>query len=305
MISLDRKSVVLGMAVILVVAGVFAKPGFAETGTLQVSGMVSGPPPGSAPTITSPTDAARTAQTTSTVSGGCLAALTVKVFRSHVFAGSAVCQNDNQYSLNIDLVDGRNDVVVRQYDALDQSSPDSDTIIIYSVPPDAAVKLPDGPHPDSNIAHFQLIIDYNYNFMNVEPHKAVHLPIHFSGGAGPYAVSVDWGDSTVNLVSRSTTEQFFADHAYKEPGNYAVHIQISDNLGKTAHLQFAMRVNGAARQIEFLGIPVVQAASALPGFTWPSITFGATMIGVGVALTRFWPAITKVFIRIFLFRGGK
>jgi hypothetical protein len=272
-----------------------------QNGTVNVSGVVSGPPPATPPIIDSPADAVTSTQKNITASGTCQPGLIVKLFRTGVFAGSVACQADSRYTLNLDLIDGRNDLIARQYDALDQSSPDSDTITVYFVPP-AEQPVITTPAGGAQVASFQLVIDYNYNFQGMTVGNPVHLPLHFIGGCGPYAVSVSWNDGNVSLMSRETAEQFFVDHVYSASGTYSIKVRISDGCGNVAYLQFAMTVNGVTPQAVFLGIPLnnVLQHGLLPAITWPTLTFSTVTFAFGVIVSRLWPRISGFLARLFL-----
>lgn len=282
-----------------------ALPSFAVTqsGTVDVSGVVPGPPPATPPTIDVPVQNATFPQKTIDVKGSCLANLIVRIFRNEIFAGSALCQADGTFALQIDLTEGRNDLIGRQYDSLNQSSPDSDTVTVYYVPPVQQPELPNGlpgttstggnqPLPSSpqpQVAQFQLIIDYDYSFRGVTANKPLHLPIHFTGGTPPYAVSVSWGDGSQSVVSRESAEQFFVDHVYAKPGTYTVKIRISDKNGNTAYLQFVLVVNGTLAEkpaTSLFGQPLT--IDTLPAILVPSAAFGAAGFAGGFFFAHRW-----------------
>lgn len=229
-----------------------------ESGQVTVSGRVPGPPPDTPPTIDSPTDGTTFEQKNIEVKGSCVVDLIVKVFRNNIFAGSAICQPDETYSLFIDLYEGRNDLIARQYDDLNQSSPDSDTITVYYVPPAAQPTLPESPAPSKptpgrsspgappapGVAEFQLIINYDYTQQGVFTNQPFRFPIQFMGGTSPYAISIDWGDDKTNVYSRQNSDKFTTDHIYRATGYKIVIIRVSDSKGNQAYLQFVVLVSG-------------------------------------------------------------
>jgi len=74
-------------------------------------------------------------------------------------------------------------------------------------------------------------------------------PITISGGAGPYAISVDWGDKTnPDLISRVAPGEFNLDHVYKQAGVYNVIIKATDSKGTAAFLQVVGVGNGPIQQ---------------------------------------------------------
>jgi hypothetical protein len=267
-----------------------------SNGQVDIGATVPGPPPATAPTITAPTAGTTFTQKLIDVKGTCIADLTVRIFRNAIFAGSAFCQPDNTYALQIDLTEGRNDLIARQYDLLNQSSPDSDVITVYFAPPGGPTLPGETPHspgassatPQSPIAQFQLIIDYDYSFRGVTVNNPLRLPIHFMGGIPPYAVSVSWGDREQSVISREDTDQFFVDHTYKKPGVQIVKLRVSDKEGNQAYLQFVLIVNGKAAETPgtLLGAPIT--FDLLPYIVVPSIAFGLGGLLIGIYFGHRW-----------------
>ena len=236
-----------------------------KSGDIVINSQVVGPPPSTPPTIDSPADSSTFNYKQIEVKGSCVTNLIVKLYRNNVFAGSALCTSTGTYSLFIDLYDGRNDLIARQYDFANQASPDSDTITVYYViknpvlpredqpqgqdgtTPNSSNQLPNGgaAGDDSNVAQFQLIIDYDYTLQAIFPNKSFQLPVKFVGGTAPYAINIDWGDGSNSVFSKDAAMLFNTDHVYKTPGYYTVKIKVSDKNGEEASLQFVLIVNGS------------------------------------------------------------
>ena len=112
--------------------------------------------------------------------------------------------------------------------------------------------------------------------------RCTSVPISILGGSPPYAVNIQWGDSSNKVVSRADNLSFNATHAYKKPGEYQITAQATDGQARVAYLTVAAIVNGQ---------PVV-ASTATPTTTkqavsklvvlWPLYT---TLSGMVVA---FW-----------------
>lgn len=219
------------------------------TGQNQISALVSGPPPSSAPTIDSPSSGTNFDVKNITVSGGCTTGLIVKLFSNNIFVGSVVCQS-GQYSLQLDLFIDRNDLIARQYDSLNQPSPDSNTVSVYFLPPNSVETSPSSSaNPASIQSNFLLFINYDYTVIGVFPNQPFRLPMVFGGGNPPYAIVVDWGDGTNSIFSKQDNSKFFADHIYKTPGLYTVKATVTDKYGDTAYIQFVIEVKGARNSI--------------------------------------------------------
>ncbi len=218
-----------------------------QSGIININSIVPGAPPATAPTIDSPINGANFDTKLITIEGSCIAGLIVKVFSNSIFIGSALCQPSGSWSLQADLFESRNDLVARQYDGLNQPSPNSDTVTVYYTPPNAPpVIIPPESSPTTGpqTVGFQLKINYDYTVQGVFPNQVFHLPISFNGGTPPYAVGIDWGDGSSSIYSRSNDAEFMSEHKYKKPGTYTVVIKVSDAAGNSAYLQFVIIVNG-------------------------------------------------------------
>jgi hypothetical protein len=225
--------VALCMAVGLVsIPSVFAEE---QSGSVGLEGFIPSDPPKTAATISVPTNGQAFTQLPITVSGLCPGDLLVKVFKNNVFAGSAQCKNGS-YSLIIDLFSGQNELVARVYDQLDQAGPDSNkvTVTYNDTTPGTATR----PTLTSNFAK-----------RGVNPGQQLVWPIILSGGSGPYAVSVEWGDgTTADLMSLGFPGPFDIKHVYKTPGVYNIIVKVTDREGNSAYLQLVGIANGPLSQ---------------------------------------------------------
>ena len=255
---------------------------------LTINSQVVGPPPTTPPTIDSPTSGSSFDAKQIEVKGTCVTNLIVKIYRNALFAGSALCGMDGQYSLYIDLLEGRNDLVARQYDVANQASPDSDTVTVYYIPPTPVVPREDQPAPPPTTpsqtgassgwapsggpAPYALLIDYEYSLQAIFPGESFRLPVKFTGGTAPYAVNIDWGDTKSDLFSRADAAQFDADHTYSSPGFHIVKIHVSDKAGQQASLQFVLIVNGSATEA------LISRVINDPDMVWVRAAGGAALV---------------------------
>lgn len=214
-----------------------------ESGDITVSGTIPTPPPQDAPTIDQPKSGTTFSQKNITISGRCTADLIVRIFSNNIFIGSTICRSDGTYSLRADLFLARNDLIARQYDALNQASPDSNQITVYYSAGRPSVPGDDSQQPPS-VAHFQLIIDYDYTVQSIFAGQAFLLPVQFRGGTAPYLVTIDWGEGSSNTFNRNNTNGFDTSFIYEKPGTYIVGIRVKDSAGQEAYLQFVLIVNG-------------------------------------------------------------
>jgi hypothetical protein len=218
---------------------VYGAPVYAATqsssGATGIEGEIPSNPPTIAPSISVPRNGQVFSSIPVTVSGICGQDYLVEIFKNSVFAGSAVCRNGS-YSIQIDLFDGQNDLIARQYNALNQVSPDSATVTVtYN-----NFISSSGPRPT---------ITSTYAKRGANPGESLSWPIILSGGTGPYALSVDWGDkSPTELISRAAPGTFNIEHTYNQSGVYNVTIKVTDSNGASAFLQVVGVSNGPIQQ---------------------------------------------------------
>jgi hypothetical protein len=225
----------LGCLLLAVPATAFAQVENPQSGSVGIQGTISQPPPSRGATISVPSNGQTFSQIPITVSGLCPGDLLVKIFKNNVFAGSAQCRNGS-YSVILDLFTGANELVARVYDALDQPGPDSNLVSVTFV--DARGSVTTRPTLTSNFAK-----------RGVNPKQDLIWPILLSGGSGPYAISVDWGDGKPpDLRSLAFPGPFDIKHAYDSAGVYNVVVKAVDRDGGTAFLQLVAVANGPLSQ---------------------------------------------------------
>lgn len=211
-----------------------------KSGSVGLSGIMPGKPPSTAATIDSPRDGQRFSTSPVPISGTCPKGTLVELFKNDIFAGSTPCTEAGTYSLDIDLLIGQNLLVARVYDALNQQGPDSNTITVFydALPPQGS------PINSLDFGGPQLLLNTDAVFRGVFPGKEMTMPIDILGGTAPFAVNIQWGDSTNTVVSRNDNFNFRVGHTYQKPGTYQITIQASDSAGRVAFLSVAAIVNG-------------------------------------------------------------
>lgn len=207
-----------------------------SSGSVGIQGTISAPPPALAPLISIPTSNTTFTVLPVTTSGICDSDLLVKLFKNGVFAGSAVCQGGS-FSMSIDLFNGRNDLVARQYDQLDQESPPSPVVSVLYVDSNQSASVNE-----------RVTLTSNFAKRGANPGQKLSWPVAISGGTGPYAITVDWGDGGTTLLSVPFPGEFTIEYTYKNPGSYAVVVKGVDVNQQTAYLQIVAIGNGALSQ---------------------------------------------------------
>jgi hypothetical protein len=233
-ITLGFVALICGFILLVVQSSAFAAQQ-SQSGATGIEATIPSAPPTTAATITLPKNGQAFSTLPITVSGLCTNGLLVEIFDNNVFVGSVVCAHGS-YSLQISLFDGRNDLVARVYDALNQNGPDSATVTVTF-----SSALPaSGPRP---------ALTTSYARRGADPGTLLSWPITLSGGTGPYAISIDWGDkSAIDLISRSTAGNFNIEHIYAQSGVYNVTVKATDVNGSATFLQLVGVANGPIQQ---------------------------------------------------------
>lgn len=206
----------------------------AETGNVTVNGVVQTPPPTVAATITKPTNGQTFTQATISVEGTCTVDTVVELYKNGVFAGSTPCQANGTYQLNVDLLVGANSLIAKIKDNLGQYGPDSNTVnVLYDT---ASNPLPP--------AVSQLLLTIDGDYRGSFPGEVVTIRPGILGGTPPYALKIDWGDGTEQIIARQGAGSFDVTHIYKTAGTKIIKLKATDNAGQTAFIQTIVVVNG-------------------------------------------------------------
>lgn len=211
-----------------------------ESSSIGLTGTVPADPPTTAAVILSPNNQQRFSETPITFSGTCPETTLVEIFKNDIFAGSTPCTTEGTFSLDVDLLIGENEIIARVYDALNQPGPDSNAITVFY----DAVPLQADPLMSFDFGGPQLLLNTDAVFRGVFPEEELAVPLDIIGGTPPFAVNIEWGDSTNKVISRDSNAPFRASHTYTRPGTYQVTLQASDASGRVAFLTVASIVNG-------------------------------------------------------------
>lgn len=237
-----------------------------QTGYYGVSGVMPGAPPQKAPVILTPTNGQSFNSLPITVSGLCDKSTVVQIYKNDIFAGTASCQDNGSFELQIDLFEGTNKLVARAYDNLSQASPDSQAVSVTY-------------HAQGSLNNFvnqvgqPLLIRADPTARGVKPGTSIEWTFEITGGKSPYAVNIDWGDSKNDLVSQQGEGLLKQSHTYDQPGRYAVVIRVTDSAGNRAYLQVLTVVDGSPARQNLLQIIGGNLAIA-----WPIYVLMALML---------------------------
>ncbi len=220
-----------------IAAQVSPPPENPQSGAVGMEGSISAPAPTQPATIAVPSDGQTFSSVPITVSGLCPPGddLIIKLFKNNIFGGSAPCI-DGSYEMETDLFIGENELVAVVFDALDQAGPESNSVTVFF-------------EDDSIAAVGRPTLSSNFAKRGANPGQTLTWPIDLSGGQGPYAVSVDWGDgSSPDLFTLEFPGTFDIEHVYERPGVYNIVIKVTDANGSPAFLQLVGVANGPLAQ---------------------------------------------------------
>lgn len=245
-----------------------------QSGSVGLEGTISSPPPTQGATITTPSNGRSYNALPVTIAGLCPNNTIVKIFSNNVFIGSASCTNGS-YTLQADLFSGNNDLVARVYDNLDQAGPDSNTVRVT--------------FDDAQNSAFagRVTLTSNYARMGANPGQNLTWPVILSGGTGPYAISVDWGDGKPQTLKSVTfAGNIDLDHVYDSAGVYRVIVKATDANGSTAYLQLVAIANGSVTSAGTTAGGSGQAKTVT--ITKTQIVLWPSLIAIPLILLTFW-----------------
>lgn len=189
-------------------------------------------PPTEGATVTTPGSGATFTLSPITLNGICPDGLLVQVLNNGVLVGAIMCDGGS-YSIQISLFAGINEIEVRVYDDLDQEGPTSNKITVT--------------YTDTNFTAFGTLITLtsSYGRRAAPAGSDLTWPLQLSGGTGPYAFSIDWGDgSKPELKSQAIQGIVNISHVYAKAGIYSVNIRVTDANGVSAFLRLVAVASG-------------------------------------------------------------
>ncbi|GAC1392363.1 MAG: hypothetical protein NVSMB46_08020 [Candidatus Saccharimonadales bacterium] len=244
-----------------------------NSGSVGLQATISAPPPTQGATISLPRDGQSFTQLPVTVSGLCPSGLLVKLFKNNVFGGSVQCTNGS-FSLVTDLFSGTNELIARVYDNLDQPGPDSNKVTVNF-------------NSGGNGSGPRVTLTSNFAKRGANPGEVLSWPITLSGGIGPYALNIDWGDGkTADLMSEKFPGTITIQHTYDRPGVNNVIVRATDSSGGVAYLQLVGIANGPLSQDNTSS--KVQTASATSSSPKIKILWQPAAILIPFILSTFW-----------------
>lgn len=272
--------VMIGMCLLALFAG--AKQASAITalptpapkpGSYGVEATKTQPPPTQGATITTPGNGSSFANSPITVNGICPNELLVQVYNNGVMVGSVLCKGGS-FSLQVSLFSGTNELSALVYDELDQAGPASNIVTVT--------------YNDTRFTAFGALVTLtsSYGRRSAPVGTSLSWPLQLSGGTGPYAFSIDWGDgSKPELKSQALAGVVTIAHTYKKAGIYQVNITVTDVNGVSAFLQVIAVSSGKVDGAAAGSSDDADASKTAPK---PEILWIPTIISLILQIPAFW-----------------
>lgn len=203
-----------------------------KPGSFGLEATKTQPPPKEAATITTPGNGASFSKSPITVNGICPEGLLVQLYDNGVMVGSVMCEGGS-FSLQVSLFAGTNKLSAIVYDNLEQAGPKSNIMTVK--------------YTDTQFSAFGELITLtsSYGRRSAAAGNKLSWPLQLSGGSGPYAFSLDWGDgSDVELKSQSLAGVVTVGHVYEKAGIYQLNATVTDVNGVSAFLQVVAVASG-------------------------------------------------------------
>jgi hypothetical protein len=243
-----------------------------KPGSYGLEATKTQPPPTQGATITTPGNGASFSTSPIPVNGICPNDLLVQVYNNGVMVGSVMCKGGS-FSLQVSLFAGTNELTAIVYDDLEQAGPTSAAVTVT--------------YTDTSLTAFgsAITLTSSYGRRSAAAGTALSWPLQLTGGTGPYAFSIDWGDGgTPELKSQALSGVVTLSHVYKKAGIYQVNIKVTDVNGVSAFLQLIAVSNG---KVDGAGANGADANKSDTGGT-ARIMWIPTIVSLVLLIPTFW-----------------
>jgi hypothetical protein len=245
-----------------------------KPGSYGLEATKTQPAPTVAASITTPGSGASFANSPITVSGICPNDLLVEVQNNGVMVGSVLCKNGS-FSLQVSLFAGVNELSAIVYDDLERAGPVSNIVTVN--------------YTDTHFTSFGSLITLtsSYARRSAPAGSSLEWPLQLTGGTGPYAFNIDWGDgSKPELKSQALLGVVTIAHPYKKAGIYQVNITVTDVNGVSAFLQVIAVSSGKVGDASGAAGSSNSGNSSTP--TTAKVLWVPSAISLGLLLPSFW-----------------
>lgn len=241
-----------------------------KPGSFGLAATKTKAPPTQGASITLPGNGASFSASPIDVRGICPTGLLVQVYNNGVLVGSVMCTGGS-FSLRVSLFAGVNELTAIVYDELEQAGPVSNTVTVN--------------YTDTRFTAFGALVTLtsSYGRRSAPVNTQLSWPLQLSGGSGPYAFSIDWGDGTApELKSQALAGIVTITHTYKKAGIYQVNIRVTDANGVSAFLQVIAVSSGKVDSA--VSAPNTASTTTPP----PQILWIPTIVAMLLVIPSYW-----------------
>lgn len=260
-----------------------------SSGTINVGITVPTDPPSQGAMITSPKKNAVFKTAIIDVEGTCSITSEVVIYSNNVLVGTTLCTTASTFQLKIQLFGGVNKLTALNYDGMNQAGPITPSVTVrYVAPPNTGSSVPVLPivvpgvtptppaacaqKPAADACHltYATMCD-NYNSgksmpVSTEVRVAIVCMVRHAnidgettigvlvwGGGPPYALTVNWGDGSSDLVKSVEKPGYFTvSKRYASKGQYVIELNVSDKNSKQSYMQAMIDVAGPDKPNDFM-----------------------------------------------------
>ena len=249
-----------------------------KAGSYGLEATKTQPPPTQGATITTPGNGGSYTNSPISVNGICPTGLLVQVYDNGVMVGAVMCTGGS-FSVQVGLFAGANELSALVYDELDQAGPATNTVTVN--------------YTNTNFSSFGSLVTLtsSYGRRSAPVGNQLDWPLQLSGGSGPYAFSIDWGDnSPAELKSQALAGVVTIAHTYSKAGIYQVNIKVTDANGVSAFLQLIAvssgKVDGANAAAGAAGSANDKKNTAPPQVLWAPTAASLILLAPSFILGR-------------------
>lgn len=116
--------------------------------------------------------------------------------------------------------------------------------LVSSLPAFTVIVSPAVPPNNSSPDGQQLILRLPYAYRVYKINEPWSSDLVISGGVPPYALTIEWGDSTMSHTNDISSTAVGLGHTFTQAGNFQPIIRVTDTAGNSASLQILIIVVG-------------------------------------------------------------
>lgn len=226
-------------SLLLVSLMVFGNNRVEATDSISITARVGAPLPNQPAKITTPVSEQIFQGEKTGVEGTCQPKMYITVLSNDQVRGGTICSEEGAFAVNIDLSTGENNLTAQTHDGIDQSGPVAAPVKIF--------------YKGVSTKSLGLSVDKAYQRIALD--DTLSWRVDLKGDASIYAVRVDWGDGTSDLLP-TTSKSLVLSHKYEESGARAIKISAGDDQNNKDEINLVASVSS----LETLGQGVIGGA---------------------------------------------